>query len=332
MGKLSWTRSHTRTKDIQGQGARSAITPTLARSEPPAVTTLVPALPLRWCYMVPSWSANSCYVDAPLVLFETLQRGLRRQVKPMLKLPAPFDHNVSKDGALMHVDLRTPLRRWWDLREALRAGSIASELGAQQQQQQLAQARDDVRRAYSITQVNRVRARTAADAQRQIGNAMKRFGTASTVFNLMLSDPATKPRVEVKEVTDDILYQSSGDAFTACISRWFEGGARRAITPPDAIILNLPDTNPASTSRTISLGACVREAPLLTTSYRLYGVLMYSFGYHFIADAYDPDEDHWVRFDANSNDGIGQPIDPPTGLALHEEFSYFATTLLYVRV
>ena len=30
---------------------------------------------------------------------------------------------------------------------------------------------------------------------------MKRFGTASTVFNLMLSDPATKPRVEVKEVT-----------------------------------------------------------------------------------------------------------------------------------
>ena len=58
---------------------------------------------------------------------------------------------------------------------------------------------------------------------------------------------------------------------------------------------------------------------------------MYAHLSHFIADTYDPDERQWIRYDANYNDGVGVPIDPPTGRAQHDRRSYYATALIYVR-
>ena len=75
-----------------------------------------------------------------------------------------------------------------------------------------------------------------------------------------------------------------------------------------------------------------REMPLLQASYRLVGVLLYSYGYHYIADVLDPDGSGWVRYDANSNGAIGWSVEAPTGRVKHEDHSYYAILLAYVRV
>ena len=80
--------------------------------------------------------------------------------------------------------------------------------------------------------------------------------------------------------------------------------------------------------------------PLHHTSYRLVGVLLYSHGItprgpafkHYIADVLDADEGGWIRYDANSNGAIGKSVEAPTGRVDHENHSYYAILLSYVRV
>ena len=72
--------------------------------------------------------------------------------------------------------------------------------------------------------------------------------------------------------------------------------------------------------------------PLHQASYRLVGVLLYSYKYHYIADVLDADEGRWIRYDALSNNAIGCAVEAPTGRDVHNRNEYYAIALVYVRV
>ena len=155
-------------------------------------------------------------------------------------------------------------------------------------------------------------------------------------------------------VADDALRQAHGDAFAAFVA---ECGGRSAMaplgggsdtcshprrrrrqtysasagTPSDVLLLDLDDSNKPERSFVLRPDE-TREMPLLQASYRLVGVLLYSHNHHYIADVLDPDGSGWVRYDANSNGAIGRSVGAPTGRMQHEDHSYYAILLAYVRV
>ena len=98
-----------------------------------------------------------------------------------------------------------------------------------------------------------------------------------------------------------------------------------------ALLLELDDS--PSPERSFILRADeTRRLALHDASYRLASMLLYSHGYHYIADVFDADSTGWIRYDANSNSAIGVSVEAPTGRAQHEGRSYYAILLAYVRV
>ena len=97
------------------------------------------------------------------------------------------------------------------------------------------------------------------------------------------------------------------------------------------LLLELDDSS--STERNFTLRPEeTRVMPLHHASYRLVGVLLYSHNHHYIADVLDADESRWIRYDAYSNRARGWSVEAPTGRADHENHSYYAILLAYVRV
>ena len=183
---------------------------------------------------------------------------------------------------------------------------------------------------------------------------MLQFGAQSECCSCgHIGEGGGTPEVKVL-VADDALRQAHGDAFAAFVA---ECGGRSAMAPlgggsdtcshprrrrrqtysasadapADVLLLDLDDSNKPERSFVLRPEE-TREMPLLQASYRLVGVLLYSHGYHYIADVLDPDGSGWVRYDANSNGAIGWSVEAPTGRVQHEDHSYYAILLAYVRV
>ena len=155
----------------------------------------------------------------------------------------------SRTPTTASLDLATPLTAWWNVREMLRAGPPLQRDALRAWQSRLADARDGVRHAYSITQVST--AKDAAHAERCIESRLCRRASAVPVL-LRLFDHAPArarllhfgaqsqcctcghigesggtPEVRVR-VADDALRQAHGDAFAAFVA---ECGGRSAMAP-----------------------------------------------------------------------------------------------------
>lgn len=155
-------------------------------------------------------------------------------------------------------------------------------------------------------------------------------------------------------VDDSALQQTQGDAFAAFVAMCGDrspeaplGGGLDACShprrpklatisasagaPADVLILELEDFD--EPERRFALRPEeIRAMPLHQASYRLVGVLLYSYNYHYIADALDADEGRWIRYDAYVNNAIGRPVEAPTGRDVHNRQVYYAIALVYVRV
>ena len=202
-----------------------------------------PVQPLQQRYAVGPWTQQSCYVDAPLLIWEVIQRWLPNGPGNGLTLPPPepFDHCVTNSRASapinMTVDFATPLHGWWTCREGLRLGPPLDSEGLRAQQHALAGARDGVRRAYSITQVS---SETREQAERSVRAKVTRKGSAAPVLYRLLSHPQTASRIcrfgtqkrcrncehcnvwfgdPVVQVADADLREAGGDAFAAFVAR-----------------------------------------------------------------------------------------------------------------
>eukprot|EP00966_Prymnesium_polylepis_P108201 2505048-Prymnesium_polylepis.1 len=103
---------------------------------------------------------------------------------------------------------------------------------------------------------------------------------------------------------------------------------------PKAIIVEMPDDPPrglaydlqSSTSQELVLFARGTVA-----YYRLVAVIMYAKNYHFFADVRDPRHDGWFRFDGMEADGVGQPINPPSGRVRHRHRVYVPICAMYLQ-
>ena len=112
---------------------------------------------------------------------------------------------------------------------------------------------------------------------------------------------------------------------------WRRAAPASAGAPADVLILELEDFD--EPERRFALRPEeIRAMPLHQASYRLVGVLLYSYNYHYIADALDADEGRWIRYDAYVNNAIGRPVEAPTGRDVHNRQVYYAIALVYVRV
>ena len=151
------------------------------------------------------WHKNSCYVDAALNVIEYAGRWLLSDGSA-LPMPAPIEHNaylsppaVRRSHAApmssVRVDIGEPLKAWLGERDRLR--NLAAPLPPgllTAAVERLGQHRDDVRRAYHLSEL---KASSDAELQQQLDTAMGAYGTAGTVL-LRLLQPASEQFLRVR--------------------------------------------------------------------------------------------------------------------------------------
>ena len=103
---------------------------------------------------------------------------------------------------------------------------------------------------------------------------------------------------------------------------------------PDLIMLDLPDDPPRNLQYSLRPHDTRQLVVSGTTvgNYRLASMILYSKGYHYIADCCDPRDGCWLRIDSNGSRGIGQVSEPATGRIMHQGKSYYPVLAAYARV
>ena len=103
--------------------------------------------------------------------------------------------------------------------------------------------------------------------------------------------------------------------------------------PPELIQLELPDNPPPA------LPYLLRPSEVRTLwfegkehgCYRLISLLMYRKNCHFMADAYDPRECCWLRYDGDDENGVGQPVTCTGGAVRHRGGRYYPIMAVYAK-
>ena len=166
----------------------------------------------QWKYQSHSWEKNSCWVDAPLDIWDTLQLWASSTMDRLALLPphtvernahvGEYTPNLiaseAEDVLPLTPEYGDPLKRWWKERYTLYTGNLTAE-GAKKAKKRLVLARNALRRACVEKEVI---ANDETQLKERIEQGMEDFGSGIATLMKLLQDSSPEEFLRTRYICE----------------------------------------------------------------------------------------------------------------------------------